>query len=100
MRNNRLFLLVFALIAGLSSFAITFYAAWENRKSSTPQPPDGLVALNDMLDLGDIPQDILDGTFELINKSKKPTKIVRYNTTMIIFQMLSGKLGIHDKTQA
>jgi hypothetical protein len=77
MRNNHLFLLVFALIAGLSSFAMTFYAARENHKSSAPQPLEGLVALNDPLDLGDIPQDILDGTFELVNKSKKPVKIIR-----------------------
>ncbi|MDR2440302.1 MAG: DUF1573 domain-containing protein [Planctomycetaceae bacterium] len=77
MRNNRFFLLVFALIAGLSSFAMTFYAARENHKSPTPQPPDGLVALNAPLDLGDIPQDILDGTFELINKSKKPVRMVQ-----------------------
>jgi hypothetical protein len=47
MRNNHLFLLVFALIAGLSSFAMTFYAARENHESSVPQPPEGLVALND-----------------------------------------------------
>jgi hypothetical protein len=77
MRNNRFFLLVFALVAGLSSLAMTFYAAWENHKNSALQPPDGLVALNDPLDLGDIPQDTLDGTFELINKSKKPVKIIR-----------------------
>jgi hypothetical protein len=77
MRNNRFFLLVFALVAGLSSFAMTFYAARENHESSAPQPPDGLVALNDPLDLGDIPQDIFDGTFELVNKSKAPIQIVQ-----------------------
>jgi hypothetical protein len=36
-----------------------------------------LVALNDPLDLGDIPQDTLDGTFELINKSKKPVRMIQ-----------------------
>jgi hypothetical protein len=76
MRNNRLFLLVFALIAGLSSFAMTFYAARENRNNSAPPPPDGLIALNDPLDLGDVPQDIIDGTFELANKSKTSVRIV------------------------
>jgi hypothetical protein len=87
MRNNRLFLLVFALIAGLSSFAMTFYAAWENRSNSAPPPPDGLVALNDPLDLGDIPQDIIDGTFELVNHSKKPVKIVRIGHSCRCTQM-------------
>jgi hypothetical protein len=87
MRNNRLFLLVFALVAGLSSFALTFYAARENHNSSAPQPPDGLVALNDPLDLGDIPQDIFDGTFELVNKSKKPVRIVRISHSCRCTQM-------------
>jgi hypothetical protein len=36
-----------------------------------------LVALNDPLDLGDIPQDIIDGTFELTNHSKKPVKMIQ-----------------------
>jgi hypothetical protein len=77
MRNKRLLLLVFALIAGLSSVAMTFYAARNNHESFASQPPDGLVAIDDSLDLGDIPQDILDGTFELVNKSKFPVQIVQ-----------------------
>jgi hypothetical protein len=57
--------------------ALTFHEARENRKSSVPPPPDGLAALNNLLDLGDVPQDILDGTFELTNQSKEPVRIVR-----------------------
>jgi hypothetical protein len=56
MRNNRC-LLAFAIIAGLISFALTFFAAQANHQSSVPSPPDGLTALNDQLDLGDVPQD-------------------------------------------
>jgi hypothetical protein len=60
MQKNLLFLLVFAIVAGLFSFAfaLTFYEVRENRKSFIP-PLDGLTVLNDQLDLGDVPQDIL-----------------------------------------
>jgi hypothetical protein len=78
MRSNRFFLLVFALIAGLSSFAMTFYVARENHGNvAPPQPPVGLVALSDPLDLGDIPQDVIDGTFELTNKSEMLVRITQ-----------------------
>jgi hypothetical protein len=74
MDGSRWILLVVVLLTGLGSAVLTFLAV---REQHTPAPllPDGLVAVESPLDLGNIPQGVSDGVFNLVNQGEKSVKI-------------------------
>ena len=77
MARSRLILLTVALLTAFGSAALTFHAAREQHSPAAPPPPEGLIALENPLHLGDVPQDTLNGVFKLVNRAENPVKIVR-----------------------
>ena len=64
-------------MTGLSSSTLIFQAVWERHSLIPPPPPEGLVAHENPLNLGDVPQDVLKGCFELVNQAKNPVRMIQ-----------------------
>lgn len=59
--------MIAAVLAGLGACAAIVASMRSVRPVEAPLP-SGLVAVNDPIDFGDIPQGTVKGTFELVNK--------------------------------
>jgi hypothetical protein len=77
--RSRLILLTVALLAGLGSAVLTVQAVREQSAEAPPPtlPPEGLIAVENPLDFGDIPQDVVSGNFKLVNRTGKPVRIIQ-----------------------